>query len=154
MRKAIRRKKGQPQTNRGGIKREYEGITFDSGLELYIYKRFKEEGIEAEYTPITFELLPKIVYEGNDKKTNNVLPLKYTPDFVGEDFIVEGKGYANESFALRWKLFKHYLYNNNLIYQLYIPHNQKEVEKMIVDILKRKKENIDPLYNALYKNND
>ena len=34
------------------------------------------------------------------------LTIKYTPDFIGKDFIIETKGRANESFPLRWKLFK------------------------------------------------
>ena len=37
------------------------------------------------------------------------LPIKYTPDFIGEDFIIETKGRANESFPIRWKLFKRLL---------------------------------------------
>jgi hypothetical protein len=36
-----------------------------------------------------------------------VLNIKYTPDFIGEDFIIETKGRANESFPLRWKMFKY-----------------------------------------------
>ena len=34
------------------------------------------------------------------------LPIKYTPDFIGDNFIIETKGRANESFPMRWKLFK------------------------------------------------
>ena len=37
-----------------------------------------------------------------------ILGIKYTPDFTGKDYIIECKGRANESFPLRWKLFKHY----------------------------------------------
>jgi hypothetical protein len=134
---ALKRKKRKNSSlNRGGEKKEYEGILFDSGLEIYCYKKLKENSIEASYTPITYELLPKITFEGNDKSTKTILPLKYTPDFIGKDFIIECKGYANESFPLRWKLFKHYLYNNNLKYQLYKPKNQKEVNEMIINILK------------------
>ena len=32
--------------------------------------------------------------------------LRYTPDFVNDKFIIECKGRANESFPMRWKLFK------------------------------------------------
>ena len=38
-----------------------------------------------------------------------ILPIKYTPDFVSDSFIIECKGRANESFPLRWKMFKKYL---------------------------------------------
>jgi len=136
---AIRKKKGngksqKKQTNRGGTKKEYDGILFDSGLEIYCYKKLKEANIEAEYASITYEILPKIIYEGNDKKTNNVLAMKYTPDFVGDVFIIETKGWKQNGFDLRWKIFKHYLYNNNLNYQLYMPRNQEQVDLMIKKI--------------------
>ena len=29
-----------------------------------------------------------------------ILPIKYTPDFIGEEFIIETKGRANESHSL------------------------------------------------------
>lgn len=137
--KRKRKKKENPSSNRGGTKIEYNGIQFNSGLEVYCYKKLKENNIKAEYEPITFEILPKIEYEGNDKKTNVVLPLKYTPDFIGDNFIIECKGFANESFPIRWKVFKHYLYNNNLKYQLYMPRNQREVDEMIINILNNEK---------------
>ena len=129
----------QTQTNRNGRKVLYDNIWFDSNLEKYCYIQLKKANIEFEYTPTTYELLPKIVYEGNDKKTNSVLALKYTPDFVGKNFIIETKGYANERFPVVWKLFKHYLYNHKLTYQLYKAFNQKEVRETIESILKQNK---------------
>ena len=41
-----------------------------------------------------------------DRGCKKILPIKYKPDFVGRDFVIECKGRANESFPLRWKLFK------------------------------------------------
>ena len=38
-----------------------------------------------------------------------ILNIKYTPDFVSDSFIIECKGRANESFPLRWKMFKKYV---------------------------------------------
>ena len=38
-----------------------------------------------------------------------ILPIKYTPDFIGKGFIIETKGRANESFPMRWKMFKKYI---------------------------------------------
>jgi hypothetical protein len=38
-----------------------------------------------------------------------ILNIKYTPDFIGKGFIIETKGRANESFPLRWKMFKRYV---------------------------------------------
>ena len=38
-----------------------------------------------------------------------ILNIKYTPDFVSTSFIIECKGRANESFPIRWKMFKKYV---------------------------------------------
>jgi hypothetical protein len=46
----------------------------------------------------------KGVYKNRGCK--KILPITYKPDFVGRDFVIECKGRANESFPLRWKLFK------------------------------------------------
>ena len=43
-----------------------------------------------------------MVNRGNKK----VLGIKYTPDFEGKDFIIECKGRPNDTFPLRWKMFK------------------------------------------------
>jgi hypothetical protein len=64
-----------------------------------------------------------------------VLNLKYTPDFVGSDFIIETKGRANESFPLRWKLFKKWMHDNNDERTLYKPQTQSECDETIRLIL-------------------
>ena len=51
-----------------------------------------------------------------------------TPDFIGDDFIIETKGSANESFPMRWKLFKRLVMNQFPNVTLYKPHNQKDCE--------------------------
>lgn len=68
-------------------------------------------------------------------KSNKLQSIKYTPDFVGKNWIIETKGRANESFPFRWKLFKKYLTDNKLNYDLYIPHNHKQVDECINIIL-------------------
>ena len=52
-------------------------------------------------------------------------------DFIGKDYIIECKGRPNESFPLRWKLFKLWLTKNNIGKILYKPQNQKEVDRTI-----------------------
>jgi hypothetical protein len=69
-----------------------------------------------------------------------ILGIKYTPDFVGKDFIIECKGRANESFPLRWKLFKLWLTKNNIGKTLYKPQNQKEVD-LTVQLIKNNRKN-------------
>ena len=106
-----KKKANKQSSNRQGTKLEYKGIKFKSKLEVYCYKKLKEAKIKCTYEKMTFELLPEIIFEYNDKKSKIVFPLTYTPDFVGKDFIIECKGYADARFPIVWKLFKHYLYN-------------------------------------------
>lgn len=64
-----------------------------------------------------YELLPAFTF--NDKKYR---PMTYLPDFVGKDFIIECKGYPNETWPLREKLFRYYLYSNKLDIDFYVVH--------------------------------
>ena len=146
--KKITRKKG-PVVSKKVV---YDGITFTSGLEKYMYKALKEAGIQCEYEKYTFELLPSFTFENDcfERQSNGkgdftnrgnkkVLNLKYTPDFFGYDFIIETKGRANDSFPLRWKLFKHHMVLNNTRTTLYKPQSQKDCDVTIELILKNRK---------------
>ena len=74
------------------------------------------------------------------EEIKKILNIKYTPDFIGKDFIIECKGRANESFPLRWKMFKKLLTANRLgPFTLYKPQNQKECEETVNLILKNQK---------------
>ena len=64
--------------------------------------------------------------------------MTYTPDFVGDKWIIETKGNPNDAFPLRWKLFKKYLVDHDLIYDLYVPRNHKQIDETIKQI----KENV------------
>jgi hypothetical protein len=145
--KKISRKKG-PVTSKVV---SYDGITFKSGLEKYMYKVLKEAKIPCEYEKHTFELLPSFTFKNDciERQANSkgdfinrgnkkVLNLKYTPDFIGEGFIIETKGRANEAFPLRWKMFKKWMVDNGDDRTLYKPQNQKECDKTIELILKQK----------------
>lgn len=132
-----RKKNFKHSSNRQGTKIKHKGKVFKSKLEVYCYTKLEEAGINAPYEEITFEILPEIEFEYNEKKSKRVLPLCYTPDFVGKDFVIECKGYADKRFPVVWKLFKHYLYNNKLKYQLYKPMSHRQVDLIIEDILKR-----------------
>ena len=67
------------------------------------------------------------------------MPIKYTPDFIGEDFIIETKGRANESFPMRWKLFKKLISERYPDHTLYKPQNQKECDRVVELILENSK---------------
>lgn len=85
----------------------------------------------ADYEMHRYELLPAFTFGGKKYR-----PMTYLPDFVGDNFVIECKGYPNEAWPLREKLFRYYLYSNNIGVNFYIVHNQKEVDKLIKELKK------------------
>lgn len=133
--KKISRKKGPVVAK----KVVYDNIAFASGLEKYMYQVLKDNKIFAQYESHTFELVNSFEFQNNcfERQSNGegdfcnrgnkkVLNLKYTPDFIGLNFIIETKGRANDSFPLRWKLFKKWMMDNNDTRTLYKPQNKAE----------------------------
>ena len=129
----------------------FDGINFASGLEKYMYIALKKAKIKAEYEGETFELQEGFMFDidsyerqGNGKGDmvnrgqKKILNIKYTPDFVSDSFIIECKGRANESFPIRWKMFKKYVNHNLKHVTLYKPQNQKECDEVIELIIKNK----------------
>ena len=148
MKKKYKRKRGPVRAK----KVSFDGITFASGLERYMYQALKKAKIHADYEGCTFTLQEGFTLENEsyERQSNckgemvnrgckKILPIKYTPDFVSSSFIIECKGRANESFPMRWKLFKNYVNRNMSHVILYKPQNQKECDKVIELILKNKK---------------
>ena len=142
------KKKGPVQAK----KISYDGIKFASGLERYTYMALKKAKLFEGYENEVFQLIKgfnfnNISYEkqanGKGEYVNRgqkkILGIKYTPDFVGKDYIIECKGRANESFPIRWKLFKLWLTKNNIGKILYKPQNQKEVDRTIALIKEHRK---------------
>jgi hypothetical protein len=69
--------------------------------------------------------------EYKNRGNKSIQSVKYTPDFIGSDFIIECKGRANESFPMRWKMFKKYVKENLPHVTLYKPQNQKDCDETI-----------------------
>ena len=149
MKRKIRRKKRGPARAK---KVTFDGIKFASGLEKYMYIALKKAKIKAKYEGFTYTLQEGFMcniksYErqsnGKGDMVNRgrkkILPIKYTPDFVSDSFIIECKGRANESFPMRWKMFKKYVKDNLKHVTLYEPQNQKECDEVIKLITKKKK---------------
>jgi len=143
MKKRYKRKKGPVNSKKITI----DGITFASGLEKYMYEALKDAKIKAQYEGKTFIVsegfdFPNISIErcGNGKGDyknrgeKKILPIKYTPDFIGDNFIIECKGRANESFPIRWKLFKKVVSSEHPHVIIYKPQNQKECDETIKSI--------------------
>ena len=142
------RKKGPVQSK----KITYDGINFASGLERYTYMALKKNKLFEGYENEVFQLIEGFNFnnESFEKQANGkgeytnrgqkkILGIKYTPDFVGKDYIIECKGRANESFPIRWKLFKLWLTKNKIGKTLYKPQNQKEVDYTMILIKERRK---------------
>ena len=139
--------------NRGPVRSKKvvcDGITFASGLEKYMYQALKKAKIKAEYEGKTFILIDGFEFElsSYERQSNGkgqfvnrgnkkILPIKYTPDFVGKDFIIECKGRANESFPIRWKLFKRFINDWQPRVTLFKPQNQKECD-LVIELLTNK----------------
>ena len=148
MGRKITRKKGPVQAK----KIKYDGINFSSGLERYMYMALKKAKIKAEYEGQSYTLIQAFDFtsESYERQSNGkgdfsnrgnkrVLAITYTPDFIGENFIIECKGRANESFPIRWKLFKRYVSQNMPNTTLYKTQNQSECDKVIELIMSKAK---------------
>ena len=148
MKKKYKKKKRGPVRAKKVV---FDGIKFASGLEKYMYIVLKKAKINAKYEGKTY-----IVQEGFEFKNESyerqsngkgdlvnrgckkILPIKYTPDFVSRSFIIECKGRANESFPLRWKMFKKYVKVHMPHVTIYKPQNQKECDK-VIELIKENK---------------
>jgi hypothetical protein len=129
-----------------------DGIQFASGLERYMYLALKKAKIKSVYEGQTYVLQDGFEFTNDcyEKQSNGkgeyknrgnkkILNVKYTPDFVANTFIIECKGRANESFPMRWKMFKKYVKDNLPHVTLYKPQNQKDCDETIQLILKQEK---------------
>lgn len=112
-------------------------LTFKSQLEKIIYNCLLEQGFEPEYEPTTFTLIDgftavtpfydketdtqfKKRRESGDntarkliRKSGVMQGIRYTPDFHfkynGIDIYIEAKGFENDVFYIKKKLFLRYL---------------------------------------------
>jgi len=148
MKRRIKRKRGPVRAK----KVTFDGIKFASGLEKYMYQALKKAKIHAMYEGTTFVLQEDFNFKtdsyerqanGKGEMVNRgqkkIQNIKYTPDFVSDSFIIECKGRANESFPIRWKMFKKYVNDNLKHVTLYKPQNQKECDKVVELIIKKNK---------------
>ena len=123
--KKIAQKKTATKVN-NATPNEFDGIKFKSKLETYTYQKLQENGITAGYESERFTLVPAFNYQNEA-----VRAMTYLPDFVGKDFIIECKGFGNDAFPLRWKIFKYVLFQQKSNYKLYLVRNKQEVDQVI-----------------------
>jgi len=132
-----KRKKGKAISK--AKKHRYKGVQYRSGLEVKMARVLTELRIPFQYEAVKYELQKGFMFEtdayerqanskGEYKNRGNkkILPITYTPDFTGEGWIIESKGYANESFPMKWKMFKDLIKNDKVT--LFKPQCHKECE--------------------------
>lgn len=149
-------KKGENKKIKNAQTKVYNNIQFKSLLEVNCYKELLSSGItNVEYESHTYLLKESINIKSNiilytfDKNNNikkfstNVRKIEYTPDFILIDdlytIIIECKGYMNDIYPLKRKLFFNtlnkldktiYFFEVNNLYQI---KNMVEVIKQIIN---------------------
>ena len=140
-----RRYKKKPKNKkvRNAVSKVYKGIKFRSKLELFTYRKLEEAKIKSLYEKKKFVLMQGFHFgnrcvephksKGYIDITTKIRDITYTPDFVDPNgkWIIEVKGYANDVFPIKWKLFKHHLMDHGYDYVLFLPKNQKQVLETI-----------------------
>ena len=138
-----RTRKPQNKKVRNATAKVYKGIKFRSKLELFTYRNLEDAGIDALYEKKKYVLqegfrYSATVYEPHKTKgyiptTTKIRDITYTPDFVDPHgrWIIEVKGFANDVFPIKWKMFKNYLMQQDDPPVLFLPRNQKQVLETI-----------------------
>lgn len=70
--------------------------------------------------------MPKFEFQGK-----KIRAITYLPDFIGNNFIIECKGFKTDTWPLREKLFNYYLFRFEPNIKFYVVHNQKQVDELI-----------------------
>jgi hypothetical protein len=139
----MRRKVKANKKVRNATSKVYKGIKFRSKLELFTYKKLEEASIKSLYEKKKYVLQEGFHYsqqcyephktKGYVENTYKVRDITYTPDFVDPNgkWIIEVKGFANDVFPVKWKMFKNHLMQLEDPPVLYLPKNQGQVLKTI-----------------------
>ncbi len=139
----MRRKVKANKKVRNATSKVYKGIKFRSKLELFTYKKLEEASIKSLYEKKKYVLQEGFHYsqqcyephktKGYVDNTYKVRDITYTPDFVDPNgkWIIEVKGFANDVFPVKWKMFKNHLMQLEDPPVLYLPKNQGQVLKTI-----------------------
>ena len=125
-----------------------DGIQFASTLESKMYIMLKQAGIKFSYEGKSYQTFDPFeleceCWERATKRSKamsdrrKVTKVSYTPDFIGEneEWFIEVKGRANESFSIRWKLFKSMISKWNKRPLVFKPANEADCQQ-VIQILK------------------
>ena len=122
---------------RNATPKEFNGIKFKSILEVMVYKTLLSVGFEPLYEKNKFViwqgLYPSVPFYDKDVTTRmlklnkkKIIDITYTPDFTfeyhGTLIIIEAKGFENDVFPLKKKMFRgvlEHLNQNAIFFEIY-----------------------------------
>lgn len=97
-------------------------LVFDSMPEYKVWKTIKDLEISHVYQPglVLYENCKTLEFKDGEIKEVTQRKIGYTPDFYLDDYkvYIEVKGYADDLFKLRWKLFKLNGYKGFIVYSV------------------------------------
>lgn len=147
----MKKKKTENKKIKNATSKEYQGILFKSLLERNTYKTLKDAGFDVQYEPLKISIWdgfkPTVSFYNKDSKTHGLkldtkklIDITYTPDFVftynGFLIFIETKGFENDSFPIKKKLFRKYLEEecpDSIYFEIF---NKKQLLQAI-DIIKK-----------------
>lgn len=110
---------------------ELDGIKFDSRLEMHMYSLLKMHNIK-------FKLKYKFVIQEKFKYRNEtVREISWTVDFliIDHEIVLDTKGFANDAFPIKLKLFKKWIKQNcQREYEVILLKTKEDCEKFINSI--------------------
>lgn len=129
--------KGENKKIKNATPKEYNGIKFRSVTEVMVYKTLLFAGFTPLYEQRRFVIWegfhPTIQFYDRDNKTHmlklnstKLIDTTYTPDFTfeyhGTLIIIEAKGFENDVFPLKKKMFRgilEHLNQNAIFFEIY-----------------------------------
>lgn len=123
---------------------KYDGVIFDSMLEVNCYKALKAAGIEFDHH-VKHELFPPFIstvksYDTDGRKgkelylsTEKFGKMAYSPDFEAKDgsWYIETKGFLRPEAAMRIKIFKMRLTEEGKPAYYFMPRNKMHIDQTI-----------------------
>ena len=105
-------------------------VEYRSKFERSVAKYLEDNNIPFEYEKHRLELIPTQKYNGQTLRA-----VHYTPDFVCGNFIIEAKGYPNDSWSLKKKVIIQNILSKKLPYEFREIHSLRELKEVINEIL-------------------
>lgn len=133
------RKKKDPNAPDAGNKKvknahkfEAEGRKWDSKLEYYLYRLLRENDFDPK-------IKQKFIIQKSFKFQGKLIhQISWSPDFVISEIkvIADPKGYANEKFPLKFKMFIYKLATWQMEdYQFFFPKSQTECRELVTKLV-------------------